>query len=635
MWKPIYQPEPWPQFVKRKDIKGLPLMEQRKKFLEEQILFENYLSTLNTVNTVSTVSAGAAGGPAPGSGGSAPPQIKVKIDTNFKPTGSVWDGNDFYGAYQNDVPSTQVLVAFTDNSVFNTNANYNVTSSPPNDNFTPPSPRTLTIDWGDGTVETPTDFGKVLNKGGQSYLRTLKHDYATDGEYTITFTGTATPWVSFRYLPIVDILQYDLSYLSKRFTGGVGLFGQVSIDGYYSYNPFLSTFWSGYSENPTLDIASWDVSNINAFFGTFAGSEETWYQILGMTDQNPDANPDLFTFNEDVSGWDMSNAQSIVMMFAGQGYFSQNLGSWDVSNAKELYGVFKKCTRLMSGARADLWDVSSVDGNTIAFACQFTSMFEGAMTDISVVGSMPHIGNWRFDGFPDGKSDLLYNTFKDSGFSHTAIGQSLIGWASQSALPINIGVHTGAFANTFNGTYSIGGGPNFSNPSYNLTTTFGAEVKATYDYLTSPAADGSTTTLTVTTTTAKGDQERYAVNGYNLGESSLVNDFTFLIGNTYRFDQSDASNTGHPLRFSTTIDGTHGGGNEYVTGVTIVGTPGTSGSYSEITVTGNTASPLYVYCPNHAGYGLGYTGGNPRPLTMNEGGKGWTIPGFTFTAARV
>jgi hypothetical protein len=48
------------------------------------------------------------------------------------------------------------------------------------------------------------------------------------------------------------------------------------------------------------------------------------------------------------------------------------------------------------------------------------------------------------------------------------------------------------------------------------------------------------------------------------------------------------------LRFSTTADGTHGGGSEYTTGVTVVGTAGTSGAYTEITVP-TSAPTLYYY----------------------------------------
>ena len=77
---------------------------------------------------------------------------------------------------------------------------------------------------------------------------------------------------------------------------------------------------------------------------------------------------------------------------------------------------------------------------------------------------------------------------------------------------------------------------------------------------------------------------------------------TLSEGSTYRADQSDSSNSGHPLRFSTTSDGSHGGGSEYTTGVTTNGTPGNSGAYTQITVASG-APTLYYYCTNHSGMG--------------------------------
>lgn len=79
---------------------------------------------------------------------------------------------------------------------------------------------------------------------------------------------------------------------------------------------------------------------------------------------------------------------------------------------------------------------------------------------------------------------------------------------------------------------------------------------------------------------------------------------TLYEGNTYRFDQSDASNAGHPLRISANNNGTHGGGVEYTTGVIIKGTPGQtdSAAYTQLTIQGG-APKLYYYCKIHSSMG--------------------------------
>ena len=76
-------------------------------------------------------------------------------------------------------------------------------------------------------------------------------------------------------------------------------------------------------------------------------------------------------------------------------------------------------------------------------------------------------------------------------------------------------------------------------------------------------------------------------------------------GSTYKFDQSNTSNNNHPLRLSTTNNGSWAGGSEYTDGVTVVGTAGQAGSYTQIVVANNAPSQLYTYCLNHSGMGFG------------------------------
>jgi hypothetical protein len=93
-------------------------------------------------------------------------------------------------------------------------------------------------------------------------------------------------------------------------------------------------------------------------------------------------------------------------------------------------------------------------------------------------------------------------------------------------------------------------------------------------------------TYTVTVSNP-GSGNKYYIDGVlqdtlNLGE-----------GYTYVFNYPSA----HPFRFSTTSDGTHGGGSEYTTGVTV-----NSSTQVQITVAAS-APTLYYYCSIHSGMG--------------------------------
>ena len=111
------------------------------------------------------------------------------------------------------------------------------------------------------------------------------------------------------------------------------------------------------------------------------------------------------------------------------------------------------------------------------------------------------------------------------------------------------------------------------------------------------------------TTAGIGITYHVTVNAVAVGNRYFIDDkqqrtLTFERGNTYILNQEDVSNNGHPLRFSETKDGTHGGGVEYTRGVTIDGIPGlgvsaTDTAYSRMVVNNNTPDRLYYYCEIH------------------------------------
>ena len=110
------------------------------------------------------------------------------------------------------------------------------------------------------------------------------------------------------------------------------------------------------------------------------------------------------------------------------------------------------------------------------------------------------------------------------------------------------------------------------------------------------AGANSSKTFTVKVVSDNGNKFRFD----DFGTSAVTLDLEE--GSTYIFDQSHSSNATHPLRFSSTSDGTHGSGTEYTTGVTTTGTPGSAGAKTTIVVASG-APTLFYYCSAHSGMG--------------------------------
>ena len=79
----------------------------------------------------------------------------------------------------------------------------------------------------------------------------------------------------------------------------------------------------------------------------------------------------------------------------------------------------------------------------------------------------------------------------------------------------------------------------------------------------------------------------------------------------YKFDTSDGSNSGHPLRFY--LDAAKS--TAYTTGVTTSGSGGSSGDYVQIAVDANTPNILYYQCSSH-----GYMGNHVTTISNNING---------------
>lgn len=121
-------------------------------------------------------------------------------------------------------------------------------------------------------------------------------------------------------------------------------------------------------------------------------------------------------------------------------------------------------------------------------------------------------------------------------------------------------------------------------------------------YTTIPTLSVSSPAVDITFNTTVYNDYNSGNNLYTL--SGGVNESLDIIqGQTYTFDLSSSTHSGHLFALSATSDGTHGGGTKLTAGVTYNGTQGTSGANMVLVTDANTPTTLYPYCETHSGMG--------------------------------
>ena len=189
------------------------------------------------------------------------------------------------------------------------------------------------------------------------------------------------------------------------------------------------------------------------------------------------------------------------------------------------------------------------------------------------------------------KPDWFWTKSRSNAFGHP-IFDSVRGTGSSKGLRVDDNGTEGdasiapfADISSFNFTSGTDGGVTIAQPA-STDVINGSGYSTVGWFWDAGETDGKTYTVTVV---SSGGGNKYRFDGFAQDAVTL----DLAEGGTYIFNYPSA----HPFRFSTTSDGTHGGGSEYTTGVTVLS------STSVQIVVAASAPQLYYFCTIHSGMG--------------------------------
>ncbi len=184
-----------------------------------------------------------------------------------------------------------------------------------------------TIDWGDGIIDTE-QTGNAL------------HTYDSAGNYQVSISGDFPRILASSSFgdKLITVDQWgDIEWTSMKSAFAEAEYMNViatDVPDLSRVTDMSYMFAWAFSFNG--DISNWDVSNVTDMSGMFFNT----------------------CFNGDISNWDVSNVTNINSMFYEAHCFNSDISNWDVSSVTWMSNMFYMATSFNSDLSN--WDVSSV-----------------------------------------------------------------------------------------------------------------------------------------------------------------------------------------------------------------------------------------------------------------------------------
>ena len=256
------------------------------------------------------------------------------------------------------------------------------------------------IDWGDGK----SDMG--ITNGSP-----IIHTYDVADTYTVSITGTFPGIVfpnsltsSYQHdsLKLLSVDQWgsiEWKSMSRAFKRAENLvINATDTPDISDVTSMEEAFYGAkYFDN---NLSSWNTSNVTNMSGLFAGAINfdnggqplTWNtsKVTDMSNMFADISSlqnGPTSFNQDISGWNVSSVTNMYGMFNGAESFNQDIGGWNVSNVTSMCNMFQRAKSFNKNIGS--WNVPNVT--------DMGSMFSGFNDRVS---------------FNNGGQPLAWNTSK-------------------------------------------------------------------------------------------------------------------------------------------------------------------------------------------------------------------------------